>query len=167
MYRCIMSKACANRLFLFIQLILVHSCSIHISCKSLTCSRTVYIVLLCNWMERFQHTCNPLCTCVIDIMLGVMLSRDTSPLVEIRSLKQLVVHNRIFQQCLLCYAVCTINYLHFVLIKEVTLKLPGRNHHRVIKTQIKEHEAWKLQQVCESTNCVSCVYIVATDTECV
>lgn len=31
--------------------------------------------------------------------------------------------------------------------KEVTLKVPGRTHNRVVKTQIREHEAWKLQQV--------------------
>ncbi|XP_065891043.1 protein rogdi homolog isoform X2 [Dysidea avara] len=35
---------------------------------------------------------------------------------------------------------------------EVTLKLPGRNNHRVVKTQIKEHEAWKLQQIQNACN---------------
>ena len=37
----------------------------------------------------------------------------------------------------------------------MTLKIPGRTPNRVVKTQIREHEAWKLQQV----NC--CEYIFA------
>ena len=38
-------------------------------------------------------------------------------------------------------------YCAFISLKEVTLKLPGRTTHRIVKTQIREHEAWKLQQV--------------------
>ena len=35
----------------------------------------------------------------------------------------------------------------FLSFKEVTLKIPGRTPNRVVKTHIREHEAWKLQQV--------------------
>ena len=44
-----------------------------------------------------------------------------------------------FLNGLSCYA--------FISFQEVTLKVPGRAPNKIVKIHIREHEAWKLQQV--------------------